>query len=1574
MIRLLLFSLFIIIFNFSSVTAQSILINEIMASNRTTVEDEDGDFEDWIELKNTGDEPIDLTGFGLSDNDNNPFKWVFPSGVIEPQGYIFVWASGKDKSGVNPDWQEIFPYESEWRYYDRASSPPSDWKNIDFDDNNWDLGTGLFGYGRDYLGYGTVLDYGGDPSNKHISYYFRKNFTIKNLSENTFLRFRFKVDDGAVVYLNGEEIDRFHMPEGEIGHSTRATDVVGIYEVADFYATSDLIREGVNTVAVSVHQNNRHSSDVAFDMRLDWSVPAFHTNFSISSAGEEILISNPDGELLDRFAPVVIPTDISYGRKRNQSDQLVWFDQPTPNRPNSEVSFEGITPAPVFSRTSGFYTSDFDLEIEALHPDSEIYYTLDGSVPKEDRLAGKVYPYKNNYQQHPNSDPGEFLFDTLFTLKYEQPLFISDRTNDDNKTSQKSSTWFRNPHYLPDFPIFKGTVVRAVAVRDGFLPSDVVTKTFFVNPEGRSRFNLPVISLAVDENHLFDFYEGIYTAGIDFENWRSINSDIGLGGGGYPANWRRTDEFPLHFQYFSSEEEFPILSQQVGFRIHGGWSRARRIKSLRLYARNSYERPGELNYPFLKDNQTVTGEAVNDYKRLLLRAGGNDNNFVHDALKHRIMAPAQLDIQTAQPAINFINGEYWGLVNIRERIDRFFIASRYGIDPDNIIMLREPWGQGVPSMVQEGKPDDILLFRDYFNFLLENDVRKDEIYEEVKNFKDVLGYIDYNLMFIYLNNSDWGGWKHYRYWRVRETGAAPHEDGRWRFIIWDFDAPRPPEFDMLEQFLDPQGNGLVWETNFILRKLMENTEFKNLFVNRLADHINTTFQPHRVERLLNELIAEIEPESQEHFERWRHPAFPSAEANYFMDYAERRPDIMRDQLREHLQTGEDRAVNLNVSDDEMGFIRLNTIDLIEETEGINAPVYPWEGIYLSEVPIELEAIPYEGFEFSHWEGLPDSLSAKQTVSLESALSATAHFYSTGRPEAEIIYYWVFDNDLPNNTPLTYVESTYAKGNFAEINYQSCLAGYPFSSGHPSWRKASMERRNRPTALNYFPEANNGREFENANMRGLQIKQPFEGNAGVNQMSIEFSTEGFRNIEVALAVMDEYAVEALVIDWEKQNAAGTWEVVNISADTFYVSDSYLLYQRDLSRVEEINDLEAVRMNINFIIADPTIDEGDRVTFNNISILGYPIDENLPGIDSELIPDLHIVEDRGLKTIHLSNYFQTEGDQRINFEVIADRDFIAELEQDHDRLFINPLQTGAFNVIVQAYDWLTPQRVDTFTVIVHPKAVITENGEYFFGKWGSDRAYMEYPEGMLFIEYSSPLEASNNEKAYPNQYFPYESFLPYELISTNAIRGLENDGLSFLIEEDSYSGVLLALNTIGANNLSMTFVAEKLMHGGQMQMFYRTDVGAELNPLIIEDKPVIYRPNDFETGEKVHFFQLPSSLIGQEYLQLIWLFSNNSEDTNHEFAEMRLDNIYIFPTEDEESGSCLRLFPNPAKDQVFFYTNERRTVQIIDSKGSVIRQFESITGIQSVNLSELHAGVYLLKLVGGDSKCVQQFIKY
>ena len=73
------------------------LINEVMSSNQTSVRDEDGDTPDWIEIYNPGDVSIDLTGYGLSDRPDNPYKWVLPSITLEAEEHMLVFASGKDR-------------------------------------------------------------------------------------------------------------------------------------------------------------------------------------------------------------------------------------------------------------------------------------------------------------------------------------------------------------------------------------------------------------------------------------------------------------------------------------------------------------------------------------------------------------------------------------------------------------------------------------------------------------------------------------------------------------------------------------------------------------------------------------------------------------------------------------------------------------------------------------------------------------------------------------------------------------------------------------------------------------------------------------------------------------------------------------------------------------------------------------------------------------------------------------------------------------------------------------------------------------------------------------------------------------------------------------------------------------------------------------------------------------------------------------------------------------------------------------------------------------------------------------
>ena len=93
------------------------LINEVMSSNSSTIEDEDGDYSDWIELYNPGDSHVNLTGYGLSDRPDNPYKWIFPTVILEPNQYLLVFASGKDRTTVGKQWETVITQGDDWKYF-----------------------------------------------------------------------------------------------------------------------------------------------------------------------------------------------------------------------------------------------------------------------------------------------------------------------------------------------------------------------------------------------------------------------------------------------------------------------------------------------------------------------------------------------------------------------------------------------------------------------------------------------------------------------------------------------------------------------------------------------------------------------------------------------------------------------------------------------------------------------------------------------------------------------------------------------------------------------------------------------------------------------------------------------------------------------------------------------------------------------------------------------------------------------------------------------------------------------------------------------------------------------------------------------------------------------------------------------------------------------------------------------------------------------------------------------------------------------------------------------------------------
>lgn len=974
---------------FSDISAQNLAINEIMASNTTAIADEDGDFGDWIEIYNYDSVTINLEGFGLSDNYDNPIKWLFPSVLIEPGEFLLIWASGKDRR---------------------------------------------------------------DPK------------------------------------------------------------------------------------------------------------APLHTNFSISSDGEEIILTDRKGIRIDEIPPTIIPKNISFGRYPDGEDDLWFFSEPTPGSENSSVPYRGVLEPVILSRSPGFYSDTIWLELSHNDPEVDIYYTLDGSIPDTNSIL------------------------------YSSSIIITDRSDEENRHSMIPTnfiTGFRG-WKEPDGKISKSTIIRARAFKPHYISPETNSATFFVYPEGRSRYSLNVISLICDPDALFSDSAGIYVPGDSYMEGIEGSGNYSQRG----DNWER----PVHLEIFN---ENIALKQEIGIRIHGGYTRRFPQKSLRIYARNEYGE-GRINYQVFPDLPH------NNFKRLILRNAGNDWNstLFRDGLAQSLIKHLDLDTQAYLPTIVFINGEYWGIKNIRERLDKHYIERVYGVDSDNIDLLT------LENTVLEG---DNLHYTSMIDFITTNDPANGVAYAEVGKMMDIDNFLDYYSSQIYFGNNDWPH-SNIDFWRLRveyDSAAMKGHDGRWRWLLYDVDRSlgyfTQDSFNMIEWVTDSLNQRLNIEwPNVLLRNLLKNEEFKYTFINRIADHLNTAFIPERVHSYIDSMKSNLDPEIEEHIERWREPESKSVwnwNIQSMYTFTSNRPDYVRQYILDHFRIEKTIALKSNVNSEEYGYTKINSININPSTPGIANYPYPWTGEYFYGIPIKIKAIPNKGYSFSHWVGTENIFDSILVITPTDNLSIKAHFIESDIPK--ILNFWFFGTNLPNDTALDTLQPTYSVRNDAFIEYNSALDGYPFNEDHENWRKASLERRNAPTSINYYSEANGDIKFYESDMRGIQVRSPMLVDGVESAIIFHIPTLGYKDPQFRFAAKDEGAADNLLIDYSTAEGEPNWTENGIENSYAGLSDIYQLYQIDFAGIEEVNNNPNFKVRIRFAGENVASFDNSRVTFNNFSLHGTPL---------------------------------------------------------------------------------------------------------------------------------------------------------------------------------------------------------------------------------------------------------------------------------------------------------------------------------------------------------------------------------
>lgn len=652
-----------------------------------------------------------------------------------------------------------------------------------------------------------------------------------------------------------------------------------------------------------------------------------HTNFAVSAAGESLALTGPTGTTIELVPVPVLPANVSYGHKPDQETAWFYFEDPTPGAANTTPGYADLTTPPEFSHPGGFYTGAFPLEIST-QPGWVIYYTRDGSDPDPSRVGAGSKPYR-------------------VTHAYEGPIPVASRTGEPNVFSMIPTTGvvlsWAPPWKAPAGEVYKATVIRAVA-RDPVTgrTSSSTTRTFFVDPDIHGRYGqLPVISVVSDYVNLFDNATGIYVPGVTHGGTFTEQN--------FTKDWKR----PASVEYFESDGT-TAFNGNYEISNQGSTSPGNPQKALNVIARAELG-PEMIDYAVFAGSETKASK-VASYKRILLRAWGSAVNWpvlFNDAYHQGLAATADQETEAYLPAVVFINGEYWGLHDIREHNkNSWYHQGRTGINRDDpgFDLL-----EGSGAIVDEG---DAVHWNETMAFINSNPLSNDAAYDYVTTRIDVENFAEYLVHCCYTGKRTWPDQNEAK-WRPRTP------DGRWRWSQYDMDQGLnsfgAPEHDMIRQ-ITYGSNGYGPHPLFV--KLMKNPRFKSLFIDIYADWLNSRVLQSVELARFDAMKAELEPFIAEYGRRWP-GVLKWSELGYGRNIILRRNSVRRTQLRNLFGLGSDRKVTL-LADAGQGVIRCNHMIVDADTPGAADPPYPWTGLYFHYQPISLEAIPREGHRFVGW--------------------------------------------------------------------------------------------------------------------------------------------------------------------------------------------------------------------------------------------------------------------------------------------------------------------------------------------------------------------------------------------------------------------------------------------------------------------------------------------------------------------------------------------------------------------------------------------------------------------------------
>lgn len=599
----------------------------------------------------------------------------------------------------------------------------------------------------------------------------------------------------------------------------------------------------------------------------------YHLPFSLATGGETLYLYDKDGVLQDELAYPEQKYDFTYGRAFGNYDATGIFAVATPGESNPITFKQADTTAALgevhFSQPAGFYAEPFTLELQCDDPDALIFFTMDGSDPKDN---GQLY-FKGIPLQSRAGETNRYASRALQTYVVwdeEKPVYLENYA-------------FR---YAPT-PVDKATTITARVYKDGNWSDTLSLQTYWVGVEEHT---LPTVSVTAEEGKIFG-PEGIYEPGKTYFTLHKY--------GGYTQD--------TTIGNFSQEETVKANLQVVGqgqtrtmgtkISVSGGMTKARgQLKNLAVKLRDETTTDLLADSDFCQETESFT-----------LRGPGSGvpgfyawRDLYQSAFLNNYLYGEDMGTQYNIPVVLYLQDEYWGVYTIRENKGKDFFKAHFGVPGRSL----QRFGNGNEDAEAEALAEELRT-------LPTNDIA----WQWLNTQFDLENYCDYVIASMYTNNTDglFSDTSNMLLWKAEGDAARNHyQDGRWRFILNDLDATlREPETDpFAEMDKDPVENDIPV---LLFQKAWKYPAFRDMFADKMRTAMQTLYAPENILPAFEDWCELLEPEMPRMLDRTRAELTPLAPLAGFLTRTTLEPQLRtmenweqdREGARKFLQTRAD---------------------------------------------------------------------------------------------------------------------------------------------------------------------------------------------------------------------------------------------------------------------------------------------------------------------------------------------------------------------------------------------------------------------------------------------------------------------------------------------------------------------------------------------------------------------------------------------------------------------------------------------------------------------------------------------